>query len=55
MQCQVCGTVDQKHGRGPVKVHGAEGLCEVCSAWAIRMRKLYWVMTGRFLQCIGAR
>jgi len=39
MTCQCCGTVDNKNGRGPVKVYSfveeGEGLCKICAPWAM--------------------
>lgn len=35
MKCQVCGTVDMKHLKGPVLVEKStgEGLCTSCYNW----------------------
>jgi len=37
MKCQVCGTMDNKDGRGPVKIHGGEGVCSACDFWLFRI------------------
>lgn len=30
MICQICGTRDDQHNRGPVRVFNGEGICRVC-------------------------
>ena len=42
MTCQVCGTVDNKDGRGPVlsKPFG-EGLCNSCYWWYRQIKEFF--------------
>lgn len=44
MKCNVCGTIDNKDGRGPVKAPAAinEGICKFCREWNLEIIKAWF-------------
>ena len=55
MFCQVCGTKDNKHGRGPVRSiqMTGEGLCATCFTWVGKLIICELVSKGEFAWEVG--